>query len=36
MIAALQGAFWHHNYAMELESRLRAKKPDEPGHTVMT
>lgn len=32
MIAALQGAFRHHNYAMELESRLRARKqkPDEP------
>lgn len=32
MIAALQGAFRHHNYAMELESRLRARKQksDEP------
>ncbi|KZR95796.1 Uncharacterized protein APZ42_010228, partial [Daphnia magna] len=32
MMAALQGAFRHHNYAMELESRLRARKqkPDEP------
>ncbi|EFX63978.1 hypothetical protein DAPPUDRAFT_118647, partial [Daphnia pulex] len=32
MIAALQEAFRHHNYAMELESRLRARKqkPDEP------
>jgi hypothetical protein len=32
MIAALQEAFRHHNYAMELESLLRARKqkPDEP------
>jgi hypothetical protein len=32
LIGALQAAFRHHNYAMELESRLRARKqgPDEP------
>jgi hypothetical protein len=32
LIGSLQAAFRHHNYAMELESRLRSRKqgPDEP------
>jgi hypothetical protein len=32
LMRALQAAFRHHNYAMELESRLRSRKqlPDEP------